>query len=280
MGTIQKLTGKFVLLTSHNAVLPEEFRPLCTLLFQHYQSFQMPGFEKQEFEKMSIMDDAKKVTIAYSGDLQSVAAAYYYLDIGYEVTLYHQYVGGDTDMFVRICDALDVRGVMSPAKMKNQYQLRNARIINNILNNPELSNNIAVGSMFGTSLDTVPFQVRGGTTREYWEAYNHIIQAVDPHFKVRQPFPNYESVFATMLKHREGFEYASGCRDSDMIYIVRTDLEDDFTWTAMEYMRRLRRLINRYNAEHGTAYKRPKDVWRKIFFYDIRKSKEYERLCG
>lgn len=280
MGTIQKLTGKFDLLTSHNAILPEEFRPLCTLLFQHYQGFQMPGFEKQDFEKMSIMDGAKKVTIAYSGDLQSVAAVYYYIDLGYEVTLYHQYVERDEDDLMRICRVLDLRGVLNPNKKRNQYQLRNATIANNILNNPELSNNIVVGSMFSTSLDTVPFQIRGGTTREYWEAYNHIIQAIDPDFKVRQPFPNYESVFATMLKHREGFEYVSGCRDSDMIYIVRADLDDDFTWTAMEYMRRLRRLINRYNAEYGTAYERPKDVWRKIFFYDIRKSKEYERLCG
>ena len=179
----------------------------------------------KQYEKLKLPDyDPKNIIVCMSGGKDSLATAFHYQKLGYNVYLYHvtglnktyynewkqaQLLAQKLGVPIYIED-VSYTGVhdwvehpcknMVFAAMAIQYGIRSG-----------ITTKIATGNFRSSSLQDNPFAVCAGDCNEMWSEFEKIVGRVIPRFTVYRPNRNYQTAFLLLEKHPELLEYTISC---------------------------------------------------------------------
>ena len=164
------------------------------------------------------------IVVCISGGKDSVATAKHYMDMGFNVYLYHLHginkvyydeyksaekVAKDLGLTYKI-DECVIRGnhnfIEHPLK---NYIIADSAIDWAISNG--ISPNIAFGNFSASRADNVQFDVCGGDTLDMWLAYNKIIQKIIPTFNLKLPLTNQKDTIDIIMQDRNLIELSQSC---------------------------------------------------------------------
>ena len=256
------------------------FIPLCQILHQGFENFDITDFTFDESEipqeKYDIED--KRCVMLYSGGKCSLAMALMVSSEKYK--LFHY---GDLDISA-IADELNAEYEIIPYKFNSNNPLYLLKLLGETLKSiikSHLSPIIYVGTFEMSSIYHNPVDLWGNCI-EIVEQANSLFSQIVPGFSVALPLPSYSYAWDMLLSNRGYMKYIV-CADSTEQMILDIARND---WNIVEcknytlYIMKLKKLLE---EERGYKVKSAKELWKRYFFYDIRRSEykaEIEKLLG
>lgn len=206
--------------------LDDVFVPLCNILSAYIFDFQIPTIKSFNFAPIECPKcDTQEITVCLSGGKDSAAVAYYYLQKGYKVHLYHatginKAYGNEKKAAQDIADYLGCELFIDTLKLvgtKERYvehPLKNYLIADGAIHyclEMGYSPHIAFGNFNRSSLRDNPFEVCAGDCIELWNEYVTIIQRVLPEFRLELPFSTNADTFNLLSSNWELFNLTVSC---------------------------------------------------------------------
>lgn len=201
------------------------FAPLCRILQEHLADFNPPVEKPLNLPKISpVHVRPREITVCLSGGKDSAACAFYYIQQGYIVHLYHaagvnKAYGDEKQAAEKIakylgCDLyidkihLEGKNVFIEHPLKN-YVIANGAIHYCLYNG--YTPRIAFGNFRGSSLEDNEFEVCAGDCIEMWDAYRPIVQSVLPEFEIEIPLQSNADTFWLLRQDWELFKLSVSC---------------------------------------------------------------------
>lgn len=266
---------------------PDVLEPLCKLMFEHYQWFQMPKFYNPDYEIFEPEeahyddDEDEEIVVCFSGGFVSLATLFFYVESdNYDIRMLHRgNYKSDADFARMISDRLNIPLKHVKEPYHKNYPFRTLEVLNSAVKyciSEDIPFNIAVGCIYNCDLNMNPFESYGNNSKEILDAYEYAMKAVlGQTFYVRRPLPQIDFAWEIMMRHRRYLDKVD--IDKDILYIVECD-HDMIKPSKKRYMAALNRLKNKYHENTGMTIGDKYDLWKKCFFYNIRKSKYYDFL--
>ena len=259
---------------------PGSAEDLCTLLFQHEEDFLYPGFNGSKFTLNGTpIKKEKSILIAFSGGLKSIATTFFYKNLDYDIKLVYFKEGKETTEAVKkLAEKFELPLIIQD-NVKSKNCLRNIEIATRCVKlaiEEQLSLDIAFGCLYNVSLVSNRWITSGSETIEMWTAYEKVMsEATGLEFKIRRPLPTTAYMWEVLLVHPSYLDVA----DTYKPYadIVRAD-HGQIELSKQRYMSNLYLVKQKYFLNTGIMPKDNQDLWKKCFFYSIRKSIYYESL--
>ena len=267
--------------------VPVALLPLCRLMFEHYQKFQMPEFYDPEYEIFEAEEvhyddeDDTDIVVCMSGGFVSLATLFFYVDSdNYDIRIFHKGNYKSEASFVKmIGERLNIPVFHLKEPYHKNYPLRTLEVINSAIKycvEEEIPFNIAIGSIYNCDLNMNQFAKYGSNSKEVIDAYENAMRYVlGKSFYIRRPLPQMDFAWEIMMRHRRYLDKVDV--DNDMLYIVKCDHNIQAP-NKNKYMAALNHIRDKYKENTGLDVADKYELWKKCFFYSIRKSKYYDCL--
>ena len=263
---------------------PVCFKDLCTILFQHCQSFIYPPFVadktlevKYDYEHTG---EEKEIVLCFSGGRKSIALALFYKNLGYKITLYN-IMDKDTDQAMKYAKRMELPMIVDIFKgQPKNVPLKYVYIATRALDYIDASgrpHNLALGCFSSSSLTLDKFDKHGCGTMEMFEALQKAVSPYYPDLKIRRPIPNLDYMYQIFISHPSYMRYTT-----KLDYVVMCDWgklpEASKSISFKDYYKYLSEVKKSKENDRGFKYKTFYDFWRDTFFYSIEKSKFRKEL--
>lgn len=297
-------------------VINEAFRSVFKT-FSAYGCINYPvEFKSAPYKPLRSVGGKKTVIVCFSGGKDSTATAIHYKQAGYKVYLYHLKginltYKDEWESAQAVAEKLEVPLIFEEVRLSGKQEWTEHPLKNMILANMalqygirnKLTTNIAFGCFTTSSLELEPFGVCAGDCKEMWEAYNEVMQAVIPDFKVLTPFSNFQDTLDILIDNKDIVPYTQSCigayryreylkKQNESKYNIQLPehrcgscwkccLEycifcDNglYEYNEAYYRHCLEVLRNTLKKETGVTYS-VDSTWEHYFFYDKEQSKYY-----
>lgn len=189
----------------------------------------VPWFERREtrtlpIPKVNYQCNPKEVIVCLSGGKDSVATVMHYLDLGFNVYLYHLHginkvYYDEFESVKEIAKYLNLPYIIDECSLSGthnfvEHPLKNYIIANGALNwalNSNIAPNIAFGNFSKSRIEDVQFDVCGGDCIDMWLAYNKIISRIIPGFCIKVPLYTQKDTYDILSKDPEILKYCQSC---------------------------------------------------------------------
>ena len=205
-------------------VFDSSFEDLFDILEEKVPWFKRPQTRKLPIPKLDYKINNMDIVVCISGGKDSVATAVHYMDLGYNVYLYHLHginkVYYDEFKSVQqIAEYLGLEYVIDECVIRGtqdftEHPLKNYIIANSAIDwaiSNGIAPNIAFGNFSASHVDDNQFDVCGGDCLEMWLAYNQIIQKIIPTFRLKLPLTTQKDTIDIIMRDRKLIELAQSC---------------------------------------------------------------------
>jgi len=189
----------------------------------------VPWFERRETRKLPVPElnfkyNPKDIVVCVSGGKDSVATVLHYMDLGFNVYLYHLHginkvYYDEFEAVKEIAEKLNVPYYIDECTLCGthdfvEHPLKNYIIANGAIN-WAISNNIAPNIAFGnfakSRLADMEFNVCGGDSMDMWLAYNKIISRMIPGFCIKIPLYTQKDTYDILCNDPDIIEHCVSC---------------------------------------------------------------------
>lgn len=171
--------------------------------------------------------DTKNIIVCFSGGKDSFAVARHYQKKGYNVYLYHlkglnaTYCGGSAEVYMakECAEYMGLQFITEEIGYSGYHEwiehpMKNMLLLNRAISygiNHGITYKIAVGTFKTSNIIDSPFEVCGGDTIDMMRAYEAVIRAFIPRFKLYIPSLNYQTAYNTLVKEPDALPHISSC---------------------------------------------------------------------
>lgn len=200
------------------------FKELCDILKENVPWYADYKFKEYKVAKYAVKHRDDTVVLCISGGKDSVAAAKTYMDLGYNVVLYHmrginKVYADEYKAVIEVAKHLGLSYHIDEVALCGtqdfvEHPMKNMMIANGALHyaiNNGLGINIAFGNFIESYLDDNDFNVCAGDCMDMWYAYERIVRRVIPDFSIRIPFRNNEESLDVIRRNPELLRYTVSC---------------------------------------------------------------------
>lgn len=161
----------------------------------------------------------------FSGGKDSVAAALYYKDAGYNVYLYHlrgfnPSYPDEYKQAEKLAKELDLPLYVDSLKLQGKHEwlvshpLKCMLLYNNMIQwgiKNNIGYNLAVGHFLDSNLDVAAFERQASDTTDFIEAYYQIIRSILPNFEIKLCLSTSTDTFDVLLQYPKLLELSQSC---------------------------------------------------------------------
>ena len=205
-------------------IYDSSFEELFDILENKVAWFVRPETENLPIPKLNYEVNNTDIVVCVSGGKDSVATAKHYMNLGFNVYLYHLHginkVYYDEYKCVeQIAKYLDLPYKIDECVIQGtqdfvEHPLKNYIIANSAIDwaiSNRIAPNIAFGNFSASRVDDNPFDVCGGDCLEMWLAYNKIIQKIIPTFRLKLPLTTQKDTIDIIMQDRRLVELSQSC---------------------------------------------------------------------
>ena len=186
-------------------------------------------FERRDTRTLPVPElnfkyNPKDMIVCVSGGKDSVATVMHYLDMGFNVYIYHLHGINKTyydefEAVKKIAEYLNLPYYIDECSLSGQHNfvehpLKNYIIADGAINwaiSNGIAPNIAFGNFSKSRVDDMPFDVCGGDSIDMWLAYNKIISRMIPGFCVKIPLYTQKDTYDILSKDPAIIELCQSC---------------------------------------------------------------------
>lgn len=200
------------------------FEDLFDILEEKVAWFKRPETRTLPAPKPEFQYNPKEIIVCVSGGKDSVATVLHYLNLGFNVYLYHLHginkvYFDEFESVKKIAEYLNLPFFIDECTLSGnhsfvEHPLKNYIIANGAINwalNSNIAPNIAFGNFSKSRLEDVQFDVCGGDCMNMWSAYNKIISRMIPGFCMRVPLYTQQDTYEILGKNKELIELTQSC---------------------------------------------------------------------
>lgn len=166
----------------------------------------------------------KNIIICFSGGKDSLAVVLYYMQLGYNVYLYHlKHINpplyDEVDRAIEIAKVLDLPIYVDTVKLSGKHDyiehpMKNMIIANGALQygiKEKIGTDIAFGNYSTSTVYDDNFEYCGGDDIETWRVYEKIIQRIIPKFKMHLVLSSLADTLEIVCHNKELLEMSVSC---------------------------------------------------------------------